>query len=111
MAAPIHNQLTAKQESAIAALLTEPTVEKAADAVGVNRRTLYRWLDDAAFKAAYRKARRQAFSHAISLCQKYLPHAVQTLLKVMAKEDAPESARVSAATALMKFGRESIELD
>jgi hypothetical protein len=36
---------------------------------------------------------------------------VQTLVKVMADDGAPHSAKVSAASALMKYGRESIELD
>ena len=40
-----------------------------------------------------------------------MPLAVQTLAKVMHDADAPHSAKVSAATALMKFSRESLELD
>lgn len=103
--------LTAKQGTAIAALLSSPTIAKAAEAAKVGERTLYKWLKVPAFKAAYREAQRESFKHAVGMCQKYLPHAVQTLVKVMAKDDAPESAKVSAASALMKFGRESIELD
>ena len=40
-----------------------------------------------------------------------MPHAVQVLVQIMADKDAKESARVSAALGLMKYGRESIELD
>lgn len=100
-----------EQERAILALLNEPTVAKAAAAVGVNESTIYRWLREPAFTKAYRDARRDAFKHAISLTQKYTPHAVQTLVKVMADPAAGHSAKVSAATALLKFSRESIELD
>ena len=51
--------LTPKQEQAIVALLNEPTVTRAARALGVNDRTLYRWLDDPTFSGAYRRARRR----------------------------------------------------
>ncbi len=36
---------------------------------------------------------------------------MQVLAKIMADTSAPMSSRVSAATALLKFSRESIELD
>lgn len=112
---PTHIQradgLTHKQEAAIIALLNEPTVTKAAVACGINDRTIYRWLDEPAFSRAYRKARREAFAQAISASQRYAPLAVQTLAKIMADATLSVASRVSAATALLKFSRESIELD
>ena len=103
--------LTPKQEQAIVALLNEPTVMRAARAVNMTDRTIYRWMDEPAFSRAYRRARRQSFAQAISLTQKFAAAAVHTLAKVMADDSAPHTARVSAATALLKFSRESIELD
>ena len=111
MAGPNTNGLTPKQEQAIITLLSEPTVAKAATLAGVGERTLYTWLDDPAFSRAYRAARRQAFSHAVSLTQRYAPLAVQTLAKIMADPKAPYPSRVAAASALLKVGRESLELD
>ncbi|MBL0869345.1 MAG: hypothetical protein IBJ18_02075 [Phycisphaerales bacterium] len=105
------SELTARQERAIAALLNEPTVSKAASTAGVGEKTLHRWLDQPVFLAAYRKARREMFAHAIGLTQKYAPFAVQTLVKVMAESNVNAAAKVAAATALLKFSRESIELD
>lgn len=105
------NNLTMKQEMAIAALLTEPSVTKAAEKAGTTDRTLHRWLDEPAFSNAYRAARRETFSHAIALTIKYAPFAVQSLAKVMTDQTAPYAARVTAATALLKFSRESVELD
>jgi hypothetical protein len=99
------------QHQAIIALINEPTIKKAADACGVGERTLYTWLGQEAFSREYRKARRVAFAQAISMTQKYTPMAVQTLAKVTADATAPHAAKVSAATALLKFSRESIELD
>ncbi|QKK09734.1 MAG: hypothetical protein HND58_17245 [Planctomycetota bacterium] len=57
------------------------------------------------------RARRQAFDQAIALTQRYASLAVTTLAKVMADASAANAAKVSAATAMLKFGRESIELD
>jgi hypothetical protein len=111
MAEPGTDRLTPKQHKAIAALLSEPTIRKAAETAGVGLRTVHDWLKIPAFKAAYREAQREAFKHSMALTQKYMPHAVQTLVKVMADEKSPPSAKVSAAAALMKYGRESIELD
>ena len=99
------------QEKAIIALINEPTVKKAAEAVGVSEPTLYRWMRETEFSRMYREARRESFRHAIALTQKYAPAAVQTLMKVMQDPGAAHSAKVSAATTLLKFSRESIELD
>lgn len=103
--------LDPKQEEAITALLAEATVAKAASACGVGERTLHRWLDEPIFARAYRNARRQAFSHAVSLTQRYAPLAIQTLAKIMTDPEAPYPSRVSAASALLKIGRDSLELD
>lgn len=103
--------VTGEQERAILALLEQPTVPKAADAAGIVTSTLYRWLKEPIFSQAYREARRESFRHAISLTQRYAPAAIQTLMKVMQDPGANHSAKVTAATALLKFSRESIELD
>lgn len=103
--------ITPKQEAAIVALLNEPTVARAAITADVDERTLHRWLATPEFGRAYRNARRVAFAQAIAVTQKYAPLAVHTLGKIMADQTVSASARVSAATALLKFSRESIELD
>lgn len=103
--------LSTKQENAIVALLNEPSVAKAAQASGLNQKTIHRWLDEPVFSRAYRKARRESFAQAVAATQRYAPVAVQTLAKIMADPTLSASARVSAATALLKFSRESIELD
>jgi hypothetical protein len=105
------DQLHAKQQDAVVELLNQPTVRKAAEAVGVNEKTVHRWLRDPTFSAAYREARRLAFRQAMSLTQRYAPIAIQTLAKVMTDEKAPAGSRVSAAEAILRFSRDSIELD
>ncbi len=99
------------QVKAVLALLHEPMITRAATTVGVHERTLRRWLAEPAFKHAYHAAKREAFSHAIGLTQRYAPVAVTTLVKVMTDPKTTPGVKVSAATGLLKFGREGIELD
>lgn len=103
--------LSDKQEQAIIALLKEPTVRRAAESIGIGERTLHRWLDDPEFSSAYRKARHIAFAHAIALTQQYTPVAIATLARVMSDARSPAASRVAAAMGLLKFSRDSIELD
>ena len=104
-------QLDPVQEKAIVCLLNEPTVKRAAEAAGVGERTLHRWLTEPLFSATYRSARRASFAQAISVTQHYAPAAVHTLARIMADPAVPPAPRVAAATALLKFSRDSIELD
>ena len=103
--------ITPRQEKAIAALINETSVAAAAEASGIGQRTIHTWLKDEAFVAEYRRCRRDAFTQAIALTQRYASLAVATLARVMSDPAAPHTARVSAAVAMLRFGREGIELD
>jgi len=104
-------KLAPAQEKAILALMAEPSIARAAGTAGVAERTLHRWMDDARFMAAYRRARRESFSQAMAIAHRVASIAIGTLAKVMTDPMAPHAARVSAAAAVLKFGREAIELD
>ena len=103
--------LTGPQAKAIASLLQEPTMQRAAEAAGVNVRTLQRWVKDEHFRRAWLAARREAYGQAVSLTQRLAPMAVATFAQVMKDPQAPAAAKVSAAQALLKFGREGIEME
>ncbi len=102
---------TPRQEKAIAALINETSVAAAAEASGIGLRTIHKWMKEPVFVAEYRRCRRDAFSQAIALTQRYASLAVTTLARVMSDPQAPHTARVSAATAMLRFGREGIEMD
>jgi hypothetical protein len=104
-------ELPPAQEQAIIALLREPTVAKAAETSGVPASTMYRWLKEPGFRAAYREGRRESYSHAVSLVQSYVPHAVQSLMKMVADLSTPPAVRATCCGMLLKFGRESIDQD
>jgi hypothetical protein len=103
--------LSGRKQKGLAALLSEPTITRAAEAAGIGERTLRRWLTEPGFRAAVNAARRESFGQAIGLTQKYAPVAVATLVKVMQDAAGGPSAKVSAAGMMLKFGREGIELD
>lgn len=104
--------LTKGQEDALIALITEPSVSAAAAKANIGERTVHRWLrEDEAFLAEYRRVRREAFTQAVGLTQRSSTAAVATLLRIMHDPKATWSSRVSAATHVLKFAREGIELD
>jgi len=59
-------KLGRKQEEAIAALLSQRSIEDAARTCSVGARTLIRWLKLPEFNAAYRDARRAAVSQSVA---------------------------------------------
>src|SRR5262249_37874947 len=104
-------KLSHKQERAMTALLSCASILDAARQSGVAEVTLYRWLKDIAFQAAYREARRAVVQHAIAQVQRATGEAVETLRTVMQDPEAPASARVSAAKAMLETAVKGIEMD
>jgi len=106
------HSLTPRQEQGITALLVQGSLQAAAEASGVNEKTLRRWLrEDTAFQAAYREARRAVVQHAITQVQQATGEAVETLRGVMQDAEAPASARVSAAKAVLETAIKAVELE
>ncbi len=108
---PVPDNLTAKQQKAISALLSEPTIRKAADAAGVPERTLYQWLKNPAFDTAYRSARRESVQQATARLQYASSSAVAVLCSLMARDTVHASIRLSAAKTILELALKSLELD
>jgi len=104
-------KLTAKQDAAILALLTARGIEEAAKASNVPPRTLYRWLKEPAFDAAYRRAKRTAFGQAIARLHQGTAAAAATMLKLMVDPTVPASVRLRAADCVFTHARNAIELE
>src|SRR5262245_29584467 len=104
-------QLTRKQESAIAALLSEATLKEAASKVGVTETTLWRWQQEEAFSKAYMEARRLATSQALARIQQAGSKAVDALLDVVDTAIMHPPARVAAAKAILDYAIKGVELD
>ena len=100
-----------KKEQAIAALLTQRSIDEAARAVDIATRTLWRWLQVPEFKAAYLRARREAVGQATARLQQGSGAAASTLLKIMLDQNAPAASRVRAADCVLTHAAKAIELD
>jgi transposase-like protein len=105
------SKFTRKKEEAIAALLTQRNIEEAARAAGIGAQTLMRWMKLPEFQAAYREARRAAFSQSIARLQQGTSAAAMTLLKIMLDVNAPASTRVRAADSVLDHAAKAIELE
>jgi hypothetical protein len=100
-----------KKEDAIVALVSQRSIEDAARACNTPARTLYRWLKEPEFDAAYRAARRQAYGQSISRLQQGSAAAATTLLKVMVDATTPPATRVRAAEAVLSHAAKAIEIE
>lgn len=100
-----------KKEEAIVALLTQRNVEEAARVAEIGTQTLYRWMKDPQFDAAYREGRRAAVSQTYARLQQASSAAASTLVRLMVDADAPASTRVRAANSILDHSRHAIEID
>ena len=104
-------QFGRKMEAAVAALLTQRNLEEAAKAVGISSNTLLNWMKIPEFQAAYREARRAAYSQAVARLQQGAAAAATTLLKLMLDQATPASVRMRAAECILSHSSKAIEIE
>ena len=100
-----------KMEQAVAALLTQRNIDEAAKSVGIAPNTLLNWMKEPEFQAAYREARRMAYSQAVAKLQQGATAAATTLIKIMFDQNTPASVRVRAAECIMNYSSKAIEIE
>jgi hypothetical protein len=103
--------LSAKQELALQAVISHPTLKDAAGAAGVSEATLWRYRQDPEFSRRLREARREAVDHTVLRLQRVSPDAVTVLHDLMMKEDAPAAARITAARTVLDYSIRAVEID
>ena len=97
-----------KQDRAIVALLTEPTVEAAARAADIAPATIWRWTQQVDFRARLRDARRAVVEGAIGRLQQAATEAVTTLQRNLTC--GTPVVEVRAATAILDQAIRAVEL-
>ena len=100
-----------KKEEAIAALLTQQTIENAARSIGIGVSTLLRWQKDPEFDAGYRAAQRAAYRQTTARLQQGSSAAATILMKVMLDANTPASTRVRAAETIINHAGKAIEIE
>ena len=86
--------MTARQQKALAALLTSPSKAAAAKAAGISPRTLRDYLADPDFQTAYRDAFGNMVEDATRQAQQAISPALSTLREIV--EDKGEDAQARA---------------
>jgi hypothetical protein len=99
--------MTAKQQRAIGALLSEPSIRQAAVVARLGEKPIRRWLQIPEFSLAYQQARRQAFAEALSDLRAATHDAVDALRKAIKEETG--AVRLKAATAILELSIRSAE--
>ena len=97
-----------REETAIAALLSEPTIAKAATRAGISESTLLRWLQDPEFKAKHRAARRSIVEGAIGRLQQASMQAADALARNLTC--GVPAVEVGAAKAVFELTAKGLEL-
>ncbi len=105
------SKLARKQEDAIAALLSQRSIEDAARVCGVGARTLIRWLKLPEFRSEYLKARREVVQQAVARIQQATGAAGTIALKLMTDPNVPASVRLRAAEFVFDRAIKGIEID
>lgn len=95
--------LSAKQNKAIAALLSSKTVLGAAEMAGVSARTLTRWLADADFRAALLEAESEAIDAATRRLIGLQGVAIDCLHETLSDRKALPGIRMRAAQSILDF--------
>jgi hypothetical protein len=103
--------LPQKQTKAIVSLLNCRTVSEAASQAGVNESTVWRWMREEAFQDVLQEAKQRIVTQAIIQLQQATGEAVGTLRGIMADGEAPASARVTAAKAVLDMAVKAIKME
>lgn len=104
-----NDQLTARQEKALTALLENPSVASAAKVSGLSVSTIFRYLQNEKFSATYRQRRRELFGQTTAALTKVSSAAVVALYEIIADKTLPVTGRVSAARAILQYAQSGLE--
>lgn len=87
----------------MAALLAQPSIQKAASICGISKRTALRWMQDAGFSERFGKVQLQPLSHATAKLPAASGKAVDVLLAVSNDSRASSPSRVTASRAILEL--------
>ena len=106
-------KLSRAQEAAICGLMTQPTVLRAAQSIGLGVSTLRRWTRQPEFAAAYERARANILQTVSTELENGALEAIVFLRSVVQNEEAALAYRVSAARTVLENhwrGHEALSL-
>ena len=101
--------MTANKQRALIALLTSKTQAEAAQAAGLDPRTIRRYMEDEEFVSEYKRQLAGMIDAAADQAKRALCPTLGTLQDITADEGQPGNIRVSAGRAVLEFGLKLIE--
>ena len=101
--------LTHKQMRTIVALVTEPSIPKAAEVAKVGQRTIYDWMKQPEFKVSLREARRESIAQAVSLAQRNAPLAM--MMWTGYSRGPQRHPQLLACIELLRFVQKAMQFD
>lgn len=102
--------MNARQERALAALVTSPTIRAAAEAAGMDYRTIRRYLEDREFLSEYRHITTEMLADARMRGQQLLSPAMETLAEICTNQAAKPTERIAAARSILEWATRLTEL-
>lgn len=93
----VPTELTRKQETFIAAMLSMPTIMAAAQHVQVTDKTAHAWLKLPHVQEAYQQARKEAFDKSLQVLMTGTSSALSTILSIMKDSENSPGVRLRAA--------------
>ncbi len=98
-------------ELVMLALLENPSISAASRSSGVNRGTIYKYLNDESFAREYRKRRSEMFTATTGLLVKASAVATKVLVDMILSPSTADTAKVSACRAVLQYTASSQDLD
>jgi len=106
---PSNDQLTAKQRNAIPHLVAAPSIEEAARRAACTKQTLYNWLAEPAFAAAYEQAQMRVYESGLAALRCAIEAGVSTMRELAEDAKQPGNVRCSAAKSLVEIAMRAHE--
>lgn len=96
-------------EKIIAALLSESSIVRASDKLGIDQSTLFRIMQNQSFQSAYNDAKRRIIDNTLNAIQAASGEALETLRYVMNDPKTQPQTRVSAAKMILELSLRAFE--
>src|SRR5437764_766324 len=100
-----------RKEKLIQGLLTQRTLEEAAEFAGLSVSTARRWMKLPEFQRDYAAAKRRMFSQSSGRLMTLCSPAVSTLGKTLVDPESRPATRARAAQQILAFARMAIEIE
>jgi hypothetical protein len=103
------DKLSARQRLALSIIAAEPTIEGAAEKIGVTRKTVYEWLKQEPFKRVLEEARKEYVESGFRTMRLAAKRAAEKIVHHLDCTDEKVSLR--AAEDVIEFAKDFISLE